>query len=81
MRLRGTINDGRRDVERLVSERFVSSADKDPIVLAAILRALWREIRGQRGRDALAVREQIRRRMRWELAVRAREDAEDGVIP
>jgi len=70
----------REHVERALAARFVSSADKDPIALVGMLRALWREVRPRQWPgtfDAFAVREEIRRRMRWEADVRAREDARD----
>jgi hypothetical protein len=75
------ITDAERDlVERRLVERYVSSADKDPLALAGILRSLWGELRGRRARDAALVREEVRRRMRWELDVRAREDAHDRAV-
>ncbi len=66
----------REGVERRLAARFESSADKDTIPLAAMLSELW-GLRRRRGFGALAVREEIRRRMRWEQSVRAREDALD----
>jgi hypothetical protein len=41
-----------------------------------MLSTLW-ELRRRRGYGALVLREELRRRMRWELSVRAREDARD----
>ncbi|MGO9833965.1 MAG: type II toxin-antitoxin system HicB family antitoxin [Polyangiaceae bacterium] len=67
----------REHVERRLRERFNSSADKDGVHLAGMLRVLWGELRGRQGRDASLVRAEVRRRMRWEATVRAREDAED----
>jgi predicted RNase H-like HicB family nuclease len=66
----------REDVERRLTARFESSADKDGPQLAAMLSTLW-ELRRRRGYGALVLREELRRRMRWELSVRAREDARD----
>jgi hypothetical protein len=73
-----TVDEEREHVERRLTARFGSSADKEPLVLAGMLRALWHELRGRHGRDGARVRDDVRRRMAWELAVRAREDAHDS---
>src|ERR1700689_2072982 len=41
----------RQRVEHRLAARFGSSADKAPLHLAAMLRLLWAELRGRRGRD------------------------------
>lgn len=66
----------RESVERRLAERFGSSAGRAGPDLVGILSELW-GLRQRRGRAAFAVREEIRRRMRWERTVEAREDALD----
>ncbi len=71
------ISEHRERVERLLSARLW---DRSRESLPAILAELWGlKRRHPAGRDAATVRREIAQRMRWELAVEAREDAEDGV--
>ncbi len=77
------ITDAEREiVERALRERFGGSGDKEnPAQLAGILRTLWAKVRPCRGpHDAFAVRQEIARRCRWELDVRAREAARDHAV-